>query len=167
MRALALIALLLLAAHARAGDFGSDFAVVMIDDATEAKLGPFPYDRAMYAKAIDACARLKAKAVVVKFFFDLPKTPAGDAALAAAMKNIPCVLQARLEPTEGTAQSIPSRFRFGDKPLPAGERGDLGWIPLPGLLDTASAVGFVDFDSPTIPLIEDYRGASYKSLVLC
>ncbi len=167
MRVHTFIALLLLAAHARAGDFGSDFAVVMIDDATETKLGPFPYDRAIYAKAIDACARLKAKAVVLKFFFDLPKSADGDAALAAAMKKIPVALQARLEPTEGTAQSIPPRFRFGDKPLPAAERGELGWIPLPALLDSAAAVAFVDFDGPVIPLVEEYRGAPYKSLVLC
>ena len=168
MRTLALIALLfVVSTHAWAGDFGSDFAVVMIDDATETKLGPFPFDRAVVAKAIDACVRLKAKAVVLKFFYDLPKTPAGDAAFAAAMKKIPVVLQARLETTEGTAQSLPARFHWGDKLLPAGESGALGWIPLPGLLDSAAAVGFVDFNSPVIPLVENYRDASYKSLILC
>ncbi len=168
MRTLAYISLLLLLTTlTRARDFASDFAFVIIDDATEAKPGPFPYDRAMYAKAIDACVRLKAKAVVLKFFFDLPKSADGDTALAAAMKKIPVVLQARLEATEGTAQSIPPRFRFGDKLLPAGERGDLGWIPLPALLDSAAAVGFVDFDRPVIPLVEEYRGVAYKSLVLC
>jgi len=28
-------------------------------------------------------------------------------------------------------------------------------------------VGFVDFDGPVIPLVEEYRGAAYKSLVIC
>jgi hypothetical protein len=82
------------------------------------------------------------------------------------MKNLPVVLQARLEPMEGTAQSIPPRFRFGDTRLPTATRGDLGWIPLPALLESAAAVGFVDFDGPVIPLVEEYRGTAYKSLVL-
>jgi CHASE2 domain-containing sensor protein len=179
MRALAAIVLLLLATLSACnrdqpqvimgpagGDFGSDFALVMIDDATEAKLGPFPYDRTQYARAIDACVRLKAKAVVLKFFYDLPKSANGDAALAIAMKAIPVAIQTRLDTTEGTAAAIPPKFRFAEQPLPAGEQGNLGWIPLPGLLATAAKVGFVDFDSPVIPLVENYRGASYPSLVL-
>ena len=46
-------------------------------------------------------------------------------------------------------------------------RGEHGWIPLPQFMEKAAAVGFVDFDSPAIPLIEEYRGVAYKSLVLC
>jgi len=166
MCAIVLISLLLLTATARAGDFASDFALVLVDDATEAKLGPFPYDRAQYAKAIDACVKLKAKAVVLKFFFDLPQSAEGDAALATAMKAIPVAIQARLEPTEGTAVDIPTKFRLTEKPLPAGEQDEKGWIPLPGLLATANKVGFVDFDGPVIPLVENYGGVSYPSLVL-
>ncbi|MEI6862333.1 MAG: CHASE2 domain-containing protein, partial [Verrucomicrobiota bacterium] len=158
---------LAVAARALGGDFASDFAVVMVDDATERKLGAFPYDRAQYAKAIDACVRLEAKAVVLKFFFDQAKSPEGDAALATAMKKLPVAIQTRLEATEGTAQMLAPRFKFGDHRLPAAERGDLGWMPLPALLDAAAALGFVDFDGPTIPLVEEYRGASYRSLVLC
>jgi hypothetical protein len=161
------LSFLAVAARVLGGDFGSDFAVVMVDDATEQKLGAFPYDRAQYAKAIDACGRLKAKAVVLKFFFDQAKSPEGDAALAAAMKNMPVAIQTRLENSEGTAQTLAPKFKFGDHRLQAAARGELGWLPLPALLDSAAMLGFVDFDGPTIPLVEEYRGASYRSLILC
>ena len=155
------------AAFLKADDFASHFAVVMIDDETEAKLGAFPYDRAIMAKAVDACVRAGAKAVVLKFFFDQPKSEAGDAALRDAMTRIPVALQVRLENSEGRPLPIPPQFSFGKAHLPAAVRGDLGWIPLPGLMDAAVAVGFVDFDGPTIPLVEEYRGVGYRSLLLC
>ena len=167
MKVIAAIALLLIAASARAGDFASDFALVMIDDETEAKFGAFPYDRKLYAEAVDACARYKARAVVLKFFLDQAKSAEGDTALRDSMKRIPVALQARLESTEGSSQRIPSKFGFGQQRLAAGVRGDRGWIPLPSLLDVAAAIGFVDFDSPEIPLVEEYRSMPYKSLILC
>ena len=164
---LGLLTLLLIPAVTAAREFNAEFAVVMVDDATEKKLGAFPYDRAEYAKAVDACARLHAKAVVLKFFLDRPRSAAGDAALAAAMKNIPVLLQARLEATEGTPQELPARFRYAGGGQPAAAvGGQLGWIPLPLLLDSAAGVGFVDFDRAEIPLIEEYRHAPFKSLVL-
>lgn len=150
----------------RADDFASRFAVVMIDDETEAKLGAYPYDRAVFAKAVDACADAGAQAVVLKFFFDLPKSAKGDAALRDAMTRIPVALQARLESSEGTQLQIPEKFRLGEQATTA-VRGDRGWIPLRSLMSSAAAVGFVDFDSPTIPLIEEYQGVAYRSLVLC
>jgi CHASE2 domain-containing sensor protein len=138
----------------------------MIDEATEKKLGPFPYDRAPMARAVEACARMHAKAVVLKFFFDQPKSATGDAALAAAMKKIPVLLQACLQTSEGTPTELPDRFRYhGDYPA-AAVHGQLGWIPLSPLLDAAAGVGFVDFNRAEIPMIEQYRGAPYKSLVL-
>ncbi len=164
LRPLVLVALLATTAHAR--NFSEGFAFVVIDDATEKKLGPFPYDRAVYAKGVEACARMHAKGVVLKFFFDEPKSPTGDAALAAAMTKIPVLLQARLVASEGTSQPLPARFHYaGGKPK-AAISGQLGWIPLPQLLETAAGVGFADFDSPTIPLIERYRGEPFKSIVL-
>jgi CHASE2 domain len=156
-----------LAAALRADEFAEKFAVVMIDDESEAKLGPFPYDRGLMAKAIEASAKGGAKAVVFKFFFDQPKTSSGDAALCAAMHSLPVVLQARLDDSEGTAQEIPLRFELGPNRLATPVRGDRGWIPLPTLLDAARAVGFVDFNSLKIPLVEEYRGAPYRSLILC
>ena len=167
MKVTVAITLLLIAASAGAGDFTSDFALVMIDDETEAKFGAFPYDRKLYAEAIDACARYKAKAVVLKFFIDQAKSDEGDIALRDSMKRIPVALQARLESTEGSSQRIPSKFSFGEQKLATEVKGDRGWIPLPSLLDVAVDIGFVDIDSPEIPLVEEYQGIQYKSLIIC
>jgi CHASE2 domain-containing sensor protein len=153
-------------AEARGG-FSSDFTVVMIDDATVAKLGPPPYDRSRMAAAVDACARLHAKAVVFKFFFDRPRTFMGDTSLAAAMRKLPVSLEARLDKAEGTQLTLPIRFAFTGRNLEASVVGDRGWIPMPLLSDAAVSVGFVDFIEPSIPLIERYQGESYPSLVLC
>lgn len=169
MKIHAFIPLLLLLglSSARAKDFSSSFAVVMIDDVTEAASGPFPYDRSVMASAVEQCARAKAKSVVLKFFFDLTKSESGDRALADSMKRIPVVLQARLEQSEGTAAEIPERFRLAPHPLPTARSGKLGWIPLPALMDAAADLGFVDFTDANIPMVEEFRGAPYKSLVLC
>lgn len=166
MKRLFALILLGIVSNARA-DFASDFAVVMIDDKTEAQLGPFPYDRSVYAKAIEACARYKAKAVVLKFFFDQAKSAEGDTALRDAMKTIPVVLQARLEETDATALRIPDKFQFGSEKPATTIQGDRGWIPLPLLMDAATDVGFVDFADANIPLVEAYQRKPYKSLVLC
>jgi CHASE2 domain-containing sensor protein len=155
------------AAALKADEFAERFAVVMIDDESEAKLGPFPYDRWLMAQAVNACAHCNARAVVLKFFFDQPKSAAGDDALCKAIATIPVALQARLDSKEGTAEAIPEKFSFGQPNLLTAIGGNRGWIPLPALLETASAVGFVDFDSSEIPLVEEYRGVSYKSLVIC
>lgn len=167
MRIITAVAILLLAGSAKAGDFASDFAVVMIDDETEAKFGNFPYDRKLYAEAVEVCVLYNARAVVLKFFLDQTRSVEGDTALRESMKKIPVALQARLEPSEGSSQPILPKLGFGQRSLATEVRGDRGWIPLPGLLDVAAAVGFVDFDSPEIPLVEEYRGEAYKSLILC
>jgi len=151
---------------AKAGDFVSKFAVIMIDRETEAKLGPFPYDRAVMASAVNVCAKKGAKAVALKFFFDLPKTAAGDKALCNAMANMSVLLQARLESETGTAQAMPERFSLPAS-LPTAIRGDRGWIPLPMFLERAAACGFVDFNSRSVPMVERYRDKNYKSFVVC
>jgi adenylate cyclase len=158
---------LVIFASAQARDFTDKFAFVMIDDATEQQLGAFPYDRLRCAKAVEACARLRAKAVVLKFFLDKPKSTAGDMALADAMKEIPVLLQARIEENAGAADELPTKFRYhGGGSFQSAVRGERGWIPLPIFLQNAAGVGFVDFDSAAIPFIEEYRRAPYKSLVL-
>jgi adenylate cyclase len=161
------IFLLSFVAALKADEFADKFAIVMIDEATEVELGPFPYDRAVMAKAVDACAADGAKAVVFKFFFDQPKTAAGDSALCHSMHGIPVALQARLDADDGTEQQIPSRFELSPRGLSTAVRGERGWIPLPAMLDVAAAVGFVDFNDPRIPLVEEFRGIPYRSLILC
>lgn len=56
---------------------------VLIDQKTEAELGPFPYDRSKIAQAITICHAAGAKGVVLKYFIDQPKSQHGDDALAA------------------------------------------------------------------------------------
>ena len=60
------------------------FLFVNIDTATEAKLGEFPIDRAHVAKAVDLLTNAGAKAVVLKFFYDLPSNARSDDALQKA-----------------------------------------------------------------------------------
>ena len=158
--------LLLAAAAARAGDFAAEFAFVMIDDETEARFGPFPYDRKLYAEALDACANNGAKAVVLKFFLDQERSSAGDALLRESMGRIPVALQARLDAEGGTSSIIPAKFGFAAGRIATSERGDRGWIPLPIFLENAAAVGFVDFNTAVIPLFEEYQDAAYKSLII-
>jgi CHASE2 domain-containing sensor protein len=149
-----------------AGTFEDDFAVVFIDAATEAKHGRFPLDRALLADAIEHLAAAKSKAVVLKFFYDQPKDTTGDQRLADSLRRLPVALQARMDDTETRPNPLPARFT-----LPIGAQtavgGTNGWIPLPLFCEHAKDVGFVDFVSTTVPLLETYRGQTVKSLVLC
>ena len=56
----------------------SPFAFVMIDAKTERTLGEFPFDRSVLAKAVERAAAMKARAVVIKFYLDQPKSAEGD-----------------------------------------------------------------------------------------
>src|SRR5215212_6630734 len=86
------------------------FAVVFVDERTEARLGPFPYDRSVYAKGIERMGELGARGVVLKFFIDQAKTREGDEALAAAMGKVKVVLQAQLLTAEERPNRLPERF---------------------------------------------------------
>ena len=152
---------------------GDPFVIVFIDDKTEAALGPFPYDRALYAKAIEQAAALEARGVVVKCFLDQPKSEAGDRALATAMTKTKVVLQARLDDTEANPNPLPERFRV-KTPTPAAAEpggplaGRRGWIPLPAFADAAHDLGFIDHRViDRMPLVERYGDDYVKSLYLC
>ena len=71
------------------------FALVMIDQASESRYGGFPIDRALVAQVVDKLAAAGVRAVVLKFFYDLPSNSASDAALAAAISKIRVLLQSR------------------------------------------------------------------------
>ena len=82
------LAILLLAsvpAIAFGGDFERDFAVVFITQATEAKHGRYPLDRALLAQAVERAADAGAKGVIIKFFLDQARTTEGDRRLAMAL----------------------------------------------------------------------------------
>ena len=162
-----LVAALALQTNAAGRDFSADFAVVFADATTEAKLGELPLDRTVLANAIESAAKAGARGVVLKFFLDRPRQLEGDRALAHAMTLVPVLLQARIDDTEAASNELPSRFL-----LPGGARttaihGRGAWIPIPLFSAPAHDICFVDFSSSTVPLIESYRGASVKSLLLC
>jgi adenylate cyclase len=148
----------------------SPFTIVFIDAKTETLLGRFPYDRAVMAMAVEASAKLGAKCVVLKFFFDLPKSADGDAALVQAMRKTPILLEAHADDSQAAPNPLPDRFFLrdlrGDSQRTIGGRS--GWIPLPQFAAVAADVGFVDAaDFDHVPIIESYRGAFVKSLWLC
>lgn len=146
------------------------FAFVLIDAKTEQSLGPFPYDRSVYAKAVAEAAAAGARGVVLKFFLDQPKTEAGDLAFVEAMAKTRVILQARVDDTERRPNTLPGKFTLG----PAGAinagtiGGNSGWIPLPDMAARAHAIGFIDNISiERMPLVERYRGDYVKSLFTC
>jgi hypothetical protein len=146
--------------------------LVLIDDKTEKRLGPFPYDRSIIAQAIRACRKQEVKGVILKYFFDQPKSTSGDEELAQALKTLPVLLQARLDPDETHPNPLPNAAIFpgfqgkGDKLLGA----DSGWLPLPALARTAWGLGFADMRGERevllVPMVERYRGKPVRSLTL-
>jgi CHASE2 domain-containing sensor protein len=147
--------------------FRDDFAVVLIDAASEARFGPFPFDRAVLARAIRKAGDVGAKGVVMKFFFDQSKEEAGDLALASALTNLPVLLQACLDEKEAHPNPLPDRFTFPGIQAQTEVSGQSGWIPLPLFSAQARDVGFVDFGSVQVPLLETYQSRTVKSLVVC
>ena len=146
----------------------SAFVPVFIDARTEAKLGPFPYDRAVLASAMTAFEKLGAKGVVMKFFLDQAKSN-GDSALAAAMAKLPTVLQARCDDTEARPNALDARFSsVANLKMQFAVSCKSGWIPLPVLQSTAADVCFIDQSVPdTAPIHERYQGRAVKSLYTC
>ena len=146
----------------------SVFVPVFIDARTEARLGPFPYDRAVIAEALTALEKLGAKGVVLKFFLDQPKSK-GDDALAQAMTKLSVILQARCDDTETNPNPLAARFSSQiDKPTNFAFTCKAGWIPLPPLQKNAANVCFIDQPLVDVaPLLERYQGRAVKTLYGC
>jgi hypothetical protein len=146
----------------------SIFVPVFIDARSEAKLGTFPYDRAVYADALTAFEKLGAKGVVLKFFLDQPKGK-GDDTLALAMTKLPIILQARCDDSEAKPNPLDARFSTEiDKQLSAAVSCKSGWIPLAQLQRNAANVCFVDQPvGDVVPLLEHYQGRAVKVLYAC
>jgi hypothetical protein len=147
----------------------SPFAFVMIDSQTEALYGSLPFDRALIAKAVNKLAAANAKGIILKFFYDLPRSEESDRSLELSICAASVVLQACLNDTEGSTNPIEARFRINGKPIPGIPpifAGSKGFIPLDRFSRCARAVGFVDSTSTKIPLIEVYQGNMVKSLHL-
>jgi CHASE2 domain-containing sensor protein len=162
-----MLLLCLLSSALHGASFRDDFAVVFIDAASEAKYGAFPFDRSLISTAVRQAGNLGAKGVVLKFFFDQAKGEAGDALLAAALTNLPVVLQARVDDTEVHPNPLPDRFTLPKVKEPTAISGRSGWIPIPPFVANARDVGFVDFSSTQVPMLETYQSRTVKSLVVC
>jgi CHASE2 domain-containing sensor protein len=148
----------------------SPFALVLIDAKSEQELGAFPFERAITARGVRQLKSIGAKAVVLKFFFDQPRTATGDTSLAEAISVLPVALQARIDDTEAAPNQLPARFFVEGLNLGGSSviSGKSGWMPLPSLADRAAAVGFVDVASTSrVPVLESYQGRFVKSLYLC
>lgn len=173
--ALLLLCSSLLSGSAFAAAPESPFVFVAVDKATEAKLGPFPYGRERYAKAVATIKAAGAKAVVLKYFLDSAKPGGGDDLLAKELRRIPSLLQARIDPEEPKSNSLPEKFYLkgieGLESTAAGVfSGDQGWLPIPKFAKAARRVGFVDVRSEEhpldLPVFEVYRGRPVPSLVI-
>lgn len=149
------------------------FMAVFVDDATEKQLGPFPYDRSEYAKALKALHQAGAKAVVIKFFLDQPKPGPGDDVLADEMKEIPVLLQARLDVKESNPNPLPKAFDCS-----AQVEGDptsllsaeSGWIPLEKFSRNCAGIGvaYIAYQGNTlrVPMVQRYQKSVLPALEL-
>jgi CHASE2 domain len=147
----------------------SRFAAIFITPETERRYGAFPLNRALIAQGVDRLTASGAKGVALKFFYDLPKAPAADDALAKAMSRLPTLLEARLLDSETNSNVLPDRFFRPDLKTEGLNllTGRHGWIPRPLFSAQARAVGFVDLsDTQRAPLVEVYQGRCVPSLWL-
>jgi hypothetical protein len=160
--------LVLLFLSAQIASSQTPFVLIMYDGRSEKELGAFPPSRTVWAKAIEALDRLDARAVVMKFFFDLPRSDAEDKALAKAMEGLPTILQARIDDAEPEPNPLDTRFAVTLPSVPNPFiHGGSGWLPLAALSRVAYDVGFVDIArADSIPMLVTYRGKTYKSLWL-
>jgi CHASE2 domain-containing sensor protein len=144
------------------------FVSIMYDEAAEKEIGAFPPSRTIWAQALETLGKLGAKAVVLKFFFDLPKSDFEDKALAVSMKSIPTFLQARIDDSEANPNALDTRFLINIQNAPKNLiRGNSGWLPLPILGKVAQDIGFVDIrEAKSVPMLVEYKGNFYKSLWL-
>ena len=148
------------------------FVAVFIDSKTENTLGPFPYDRAKTAQAIRKFREAGAKAVIIKYFLDLPKPGTGDDELAEEIKQLPALFQARFDASEAHPNPLPERFNYaarvqGDtKTLLTGKSG---WLPLEKFSRNSVGIGFVDVfreGISRVPLVVRYGSVVVPSLWL-
>ncbi|OHD57965.1 MAG: hypothetical protein A2014_01030 [Spirochaetes bacterium GWF1_49_6] len=155
------------------GEIQDPFTFISIDCKTEEKLGiNFPFDRSVYAEMINHLKNYQPKAIVLKFFFDLPKSKKGDQQLADSFKGIPVFLQATINQENSPNAFLPrfNIFKNNSKNIltpfcVAKEKN--GWIPLPIFQTNCYDIGFVDV-YPTalskVPLLTKYGDEYYKSL---
>lgn len=147
---------------------GNPFIMVMYDSITEEHLGTFPpASRAIYGIIISKLKEYEAKAIVIKYFLDQNKDPAGDSIFTESLKIIPTFLQARiLNSDQCLNQMDSSRFSISLSKIPPRLcSGKFGCVPLKEFCKNSYDVGFVDIrKTECIPLFVKYQNTIYKSL---
>ncbi|MEK6796449.1 MAG: CHASE2 domain-containing protein [Spirochaetota bacterium] len=149
----------------------SPFAIVAVDARTIAAIGDVPFsNRTPFVTAMRNLRAASPKAVVVKFFLDLPGNADTDAALAKEMKAVPTFLQAAVN----TGEKKPNPF--DRKAIYTNIQGHVhtiiegrsGWLPLPEHAAVCQTYGFVDYrgNPEYLPAIEQYNGHIVRSLWL-
>jgi len=83
--------------------------IVAIDDASLHALGPWPWNRRVHGRLVDALAAAGARSITFDVVFDTPsKNPSDDQALAAAIAKSPTPVSiAALPPMNGQPASMP------------------------------------------------------------
>ncbi|MEZ5729984.1 MAG: adenylate/guanylate cyclase domain-containing protein [Burkholderiaceae bacterium] len=152
--------------------------IVDIDEHSLAREGRWPWDRARIAEMVrrlvdDGGARVVGFDVV---FAERTRDPAADEVLASILRDRPVVLGYYFSSDRGGhVQGRLPRPAFSSNALPPGMTV-ASWngygANLPILMDAAAGVGFfnpaldVDGIVRTLPLMAEYRGQIYESLVL-
>jgi CHASE2 domain-containing sensor protein len=146
------------------------FELVLIDAASEKRMGSFPIDRKIVAQAINTLKEAGVTGVVLQFFYDQPaKDAESDAALAEAIAQTKTLLQARMDDAEFGENPLPAKFRVNN--IKGAYKTDLsgssGWIPLPVFARSAHDIGFVDINEPDeVPMVVKYQDHDVNSLTL-
>jgi len=142
----------------------SPFVVIMYDSLTEKNIGAFPPNRRIWVDTINRLKEYNAKAIVLKFFFDLPKPE--DELLSKSISSIPTFLQACINENEPSNNRLNSRFAvITDINYQNVISGNKGWVPVPVLSQNAYDIGFVDLrNANEIPILEKYNNHYVKSL---
>jgi len=112
------------------GPAPADVVIVAIDDPSIAQLGRWPWPRAVHAALLDRLRAAGARAIALDILFTEPdaNSPAGDAALAAALTRGPPAVLPLLPDLPGNGQ-------------PARER-----LPIPILAHAAAGLGHADLE---------------------
>lgn len=140
------------------------FVIVMYDSETEKSLGSFPPNRTTWASTIDKLYEFNAKAIVLKFFFDLHRPE--DKILSVALSKIPTFLQACINENEPSNNKLDKKFVIQvDQSYNNIIKGKNGWLPINEIAINAFDLGFVDIrDYNSIPIIEKYNNQYVSSL---
>lgn len=89
--------------------------LVNIDEASLARLGKWPWDRAVHAELVDRLAANRPRSILLDLLLSEPGTPVGDARLAQSMRDAGAVFV----PLNFSSPGTDGKFYDTERPLPA------------------------------------------------